>query len=483
MEQRSELSSTIKKHQTVLWRILGSDLPPRHHQRQTFNNVKFILENEELTDDICRRWLLNRIWDGEAEKELITLLSLHHELVHRIPFDRKIYRHQFLDPSGLPPKFDPMRIVSAGPRNIAELLALEWVYRRKNLAAIALNEARNIAIALGAKEARWVLPLDGSTFMSKDAICELRELIQTNPEAQYLIIPMVRFFDNAATLKENAKQGENDEPQIGFRKDSSARFDERLRYGNMPKAELLIRLGVPGPWHKWPRTHWELSDGLAKESGNFAIGSWVARLSTGADHRVDATVTNRFGNRVLGIANYCDTIDVGLTNREHLQSSLHCYSEAILRASSHNSLQRVVRWIEARNFDESGIAGFPQFASAITSLALAYRLGGERAFADRAADYARKWFIHPATRVEPKVNENKKSPTIKNPIPARFCNIATSGRYAMPCASSIAQMHWQLRNNKRWLIGYGSSVTVGRCRIPESRHKWSLTARPWSTTS
>src|SRR5687768_3086305 len=177
----------------IICRILGSDLPPRHHKRQTFHNLKFILEQEKVGDPIERRWILNRIWDLEAEEELVNLLSKHNQIVHRIPFDRDLYRQQFLDPSGLPRKFNPFKIVQAGPKSVSEVIVFEWVYRRKNLAAIALNAARNEAVRFGIREARWVLPFDGNTFIREDALLELRELIRTNSEAQYLIIPMVRF--------------------------------------------------------------------------------------------------------------------------------------------------------------------------------------------------------------------------------------------------------------------------------------------------
>ena len=181
----------------MLYRILGSDLPPRHGQGQTLGNVEFILQHERLSPGIERRWILNRIWNAKAEEELTRLLERHQQVFHRIPFDREHYRRQFLDASGLPPKFDPLALVNSGPRNKNELLALEWIYRHKNLAAIGLNVARNLAIELGSKEAQWILPFDGNIFMSQEAGIELLDVIGQHPDAKYVIVPMVRLSHNS----------------------------------------------------------------------------------------------------------------------------------------------------------------------------------------------------------------------------------------------------------------------------------------------
>jgi len=390
----------------ILCRILGSDLPPRHHKRQTFANLKFILERETICKIVERRWILNRIWEPEAEEELLELLSRHNQIVHRIPFDREFYVRHFLDPSGLPRRFNPLSIIQKGPKNIPEVIAFEWIYRHKNLAAIALNSARNEAIRLGVSEARWVLPFDGNTFLREDGLAELLEVIRTNPEAKYLVIPMVRFFDNSTVLDPKTNLDKSDEPQIGFRADASERFNEKLRYGNMPKAELLIRLGVPGPWHEWPRTRWEpFLDTRVREKNMFAIGSWIARLSTGADAKVEASTVNRFGNRILAIANYCDSIDIALSNGKCLQSSLLCYGETVALDFDNDALRRLAASASKDSWSaESGSSSFRHFVTDIVTLALAYRHYGERYNIEQAADCARAWFLNSQTRVEPNVD-------------------------------------------------------------------------------
>jgi len=258
----------------LLCRILGNDLPPRHHQRQTLNNVKFILEHERLTEQFERRWILNRLWDSGAEEKLIDLLKRSNQEFMSIPFNRNLYRQQSLDASGLPRSFDPIKIMNSVTLKRAQVIAFEWIYRRKNLTAIGLNSARNVAIETGLKQARWVLPLDGNTFMRREALLDLLELIRENPDAKYLVLPMVRIFDNSVLLERSLKlENVTEEPQLAFRDDSLDRFDEELRYGNRPKAELLVRLGVPGPWHNWKRASWDRGkERLAQDFGKFAIG-------------------------------------------------------------------------------------------------------------------------------------------------------------------------------------------------------------------
>lgn len=51
-----------------------------------------------------------------------------------------------------------------------------------------------------------------------------------------------------------------EEPQIMMHRTAAARYDETLRYGCRPKVELLMRLGVKGPWDSWPGQYaWERS--------------------------------------------------------------------------------------------------------------------------------------------------------------------------------------------------------------------------------
>src|SRR5690606_14830769 len=120
-------------------------------------------------------------------------------------------------------------------------------------------------------------------------------LAESNPRARYLVIPMARGVDEQALLRSDYAPKATEEPQIVFRSDAQDRFDEQLRYGNRPKAELLACLGVPGPWQQWPGTAWEKRRRTrAQDIGLFVQGGWVARLDAGASDAVEAHGRSRF---------------------------------------------------------------------------------------------------------------------------------------------------------------------------------------------
>lgn len=172
-----------KETQFLLCCILGNDVPPRHDRGQTLQNTLFILDHEQLPAGFERRWLLNRIVDVKAAQKLATLIASRGEECTRIEFERERYAGQFLDASGMPPRYDPAETLQAV--NIApwQVPPLEWLYRHKNIAALDLNGARNFVIEEGHKIARWTLPLDNGSFMTGAGLTQLRQLAEAHPEA------------------------------------------------------------------------------------------------------------------------------------------------------------------------------------------------------------------------------------------------------------------------------------------------------------
>lgn len=454
----------------VLTRILGNDLPPRHGERQTLANLAFILAHEPAFPSCEKRWVVNRIADAEREAEIIAMLEAHGQPVLRIPVDARVYARRMLDGDGLPPEFNPLALVAGdfGPSQAG--YAYEWIYRHKNRYAINVNGARNAALADGfAAGARWVMPWDGACFLTAGAFDEIAALAEARPEARYLIVPMARVRDNEALIAPGFRPLETpDEPQIVFRSDARDRFDERLRYGHMCKAELLRRLGVPGPWQKWFPAVWErqLYADDAEDRGQFALGGWVARLNPLTTDAVEADGRARWRSRFVGVAAHCARLDAAIVGKARLDAGgLICYgaliaatppgsrraaaivaaADAFLRIPPVSVTEKPVLpqgiarndYVSIRRYAQqqpdgswkdtdgatnpaavrggAGSENYDRFRlqtmiDATTALALAWRLTGERRYADHGAAFVRSWFVDPATRMAPHLRSAQIQP-------------------------------------------------------------------------
>lgn len=205
--------------------------------------------------------------------------------------------------------------------------------------------------------------------------------------SRYVVIPMARLLDNNEVRKNNSvslvpldgvEEGVSaivesemhhrpqhapdtpEEPQIGFRYDSSETFQEAMRYGRRSKLELLWRLGaIPYsrgldkrtlPWEVTDRAHitektWgsipgvegaETKDSIiyqphgeddpwgaaTPERGPLAYlkAGWVYRLFSGhksqEEHSTEA-VTLRNTNRIRGIVAFLERLDERVARGEH----------------------------------------------------------------------------------------------------------------------------------------------------------------------
>jgi hypothetical protein len=266
----------------VLYRIIGNDLPPRHRRGQALDNVAFILANEPALEHCDKRWIVNRIVDGDVEAEIIDLLERHGQRYIRIPFDLDEYVQVGWALEDFPePAFflsQTFRSLDARMRLRAELHA-RW---RKNAYVMNNNGARNAALANGRTVAKWILPWDGNCFVSAKAWRRIRDGIVAHPYLRYFMVPMARVPDNSDLHSEQLSDRATEEPQILFRRDADEIFNERFVYGRFSKAELLVRLGVPGNWDRWPSAPWEAETAPAsRDAGQFATVGWVARLGSG----------------------------------------------------------------------------------------------------------------------------------------------------------------------------------------------------------
>lgn len=300
----------------VIYRIIGNSLPPRHGPEDTYSNLQFALENEPDLPSCDKRWVLNRLVDPEIEAKCIKLIRASGQKYHTIPLDKAAYKTAFLDASGMPKSLNPFVQDSSKSDKALLVQSKEWIFRHKSLTAINLNDARNRAIELGRKDALWTLPLDGWCYFTPEAWEGFTENVSKNKDALYGVLPLARLKDNAQ-LKTMATAAEAlDEPQIAFRRDAPDRFYERLRYGNFNKCELLVRLGVPGPWTGWKPAYWDLTPSPeAVAPGRFFVGGWVYRLASSAGNKVEAHGGTRFIARFEGVRRFTQQLDAALMQK------------------------------------------------------------------------------------------------------------------------------------------------------------------------
>lgn len=301
----------VPEESYFLCRIVGNDLAPRHRPGQSFNNLKFILTHEVEFAHCVKFWLVNRIWSADEANRIVALLEAHGQLYHQIPFDLATYGAIEFDAvagaeRGLDGKLhstlpgDRQQIIEAAAR------------RSKNIYAINNNGARNIAIEIGRRRARWIMPWDGNSFLTPESWRQIRSGIHQLRRHHYITVPMARIDANSQLLDEKFVPDASDEPQIAFRADAPQRFDERFPYGRRPKVELLWRLGVRGSWDRLKFDPSDLPRPAPIAAGSSSPVGWVARLSSGNSEMETGPQNGRLRNaaRSEAIVMALDQLDV-----------------------------------------------------------------------------------------------------------------------------------------------------------------------------
>ncbi len=299
----------------IIYRIIGNSLPPRHDGEETYRNLAFILDREPELPGCEKRWILNEFIDRQLEDRCRALIEAKGQAYHRIAFDAVPFLTTFYDSSGLPRQYRPF----AGEEFVGlPPLAVEWMLRHKSLALINLNRARNRAIELGRSEARWVLPLDGWACFTAEAWQAFVDAVRARDDVFYAFIPLARLSDNAQLETPERLPPADDEPQIAFRSDAPDRFDERRRYGNWNKVDLLRRLGMPGPWHRWVPAAWDTMEPLETHApGSFCLCSQVYRLASGAAPEIEKDSDTRHLARFRGVGRLAARLERNLLARAH----------------------------------------------------------------------------------------------------------------------------------------------------------------------
>jgi hypothetical protein len=442
----------------VLYRIVGNDLYPRHARGQSRENLRFILEHEPPLPGCEKRFVVNRIVDPDEEARIVDLLERAGMRYLRIPFDWNEYRAAAWDVAGIPVEYAPYtrKFRRLGEAERGRLLMR--LYRHKNNYAMNNNGARNAALREGRGVAKWVLPWDGNCFVTEAGWRELTASVRAHPEIPYYVVPMARIVDNSRLLDPAYRPEAAEEPQIMFRRDAGLEFEPEYFYGRRPKVELFWRLGVPGIWDDWVIEPWDLPcPEYAAEAGRFGRAGWVARLFSG-NTRLEALgkEIERGLARVDAVRSTLDTMDRSAAERKADSISGGRLDPGIsspglreqLRVAAGEALGRgPFSVVDKTSLPPSGdprdywhpapyywpnpvpIPGLPYIRrdgrrvpgtrlyepaseqydrSRLQRLfddtyitALAFREFGDRAFAEHGAGLIRRWFLDPATAMNP----------------------------------------------------------------------------------
>ncbi len=272
----------------IFYRILGNDIPIRHHPQQTLNTLSFILKNEPGLPDCEKRFLLNRIVNPQLKERLISIISEAGLRWHDIPFNSSDFR------------------------------SLDTI-EAKSLYLTNQNAARNRCIDLGLAEADVVLPFDGQVFFRAEGWSGMVDALNADGSSKFLTVPMFRLRSNQHALGPWHHPGSADEdhlwaePQVVVRRGHDIRFNERLTYGQANKIELLMRLGVKGPWDEWigpvyQRIRADMATTRSQSFGQVRDAGFVFRLESG-NWKAERSVSIRVNARKLGLAEFVLRID------------------------------------------------------------------------------------------------------------------------------------------------------------------------------
>lgn len=274
------------------FRIIGNDLPPRHQEGQSLDNLRYQIAHEPEFDDVDKFWVVNRVVDNDARA------AIKEELKDRSSYEIDINRDVYGALKGFKDKYDYLTNV---------------------------NAARNMCLDLGFRMGYdIVLPFDGNCFFTLEGWQYCRNDMLNNFNSPYFLVPMARCtsYDDLSKqpmLKEmytfysgnrGVKRHDMTEPQIAFGIDHDMRFNENFRYSEASKVELLWKLQVPGIWNYWyPDLQREAQNNLSiHASRNPIYAGYVYRLPSGnAQAETDNIV--RGSTRERGLRNLVEKAD------------------------------------------------------------------------------------------------------------------------------------------------------------------------------
>ena len=266
-------------------RILGNELPKLHDPGQTEQNLRYLLQHNQLPAEVMQMFVLNRIVNNDTLNTYWTLLDKYRCPCRNIPFERE--------------QWDALPILTAqvreqlkvNPQSIKQVRVRERLLQPYSNCLININSARNAALdwAREQTDCEWILLLDGNCYFNRHQWQSLQESLWDDND--YLLIPLVQLptWERAAPQEPPSTLTNRlaFEPQLAFhRTRSTIAFNEAIAYGASDKAELL-RVITNGrlahdPQHVW--TQWRDNErvlNIPDRDGldcNFQLLSSVYRL-------------------------------------------------------------------------------------------------------------------------------------------------------------------------------------------------------------
>ena len=169
-----EIGDASFKGKTVIYRLIGNDMPPLQQRGQLRWNTKYALDNEPHFHGVTKRWILNRIWN-ETDYQ-----GIYSDLLNAGVNRRDIVNNCFdLD------KYKSYDTIDD-----------------KMFYLTAQNEGRNSGIVDGKESGfEWIVVLDGNTFITKDRY-ELMHADNNNPLPLYSSHPSFMYTSDTITLRQ-----------------------------------------------------------------------------------------------------------------------------------------------------------------------------------------------------------------------------------------------------------------------------------------
>ncbi|KAL4130434.1 hypothetical protein PRIC2_006431 [Phytophthora ramorum] len=436
----------------MLVRAIGNALPPRHDPARALQNLRFILEHEQLEDEeLATHWVLNQLADEQVAhqfRELLTEFGAHFtELSLKLDMYAQAPFHVVVEDHGV----DEVHSEQLGEDQWTKNQNVNAVYGSKNRYALAINVARNFMLDIARKSgARWLLPWDQTCFLTREAWTQIkRDLDAAAPDQKYFVSFMDRLTEeNDVIFSRDFKANPWEEPQIIFRNDSVERFDEQLRYGQRDKAALLVRLRVPGVWDGWGWSTWEQRRTSANMSEDVTgpesvpKTGYVLRLYSGLESDVEGSGPYwREMRRAKGVISLLDKLEERVVRNVFAYHSdkLLIYDEALIQKckneaatergkqaiaallnDANRALQVTNPWTVTNNealdpdreprvfanyfdhrlgaLDDGRI--IREMAYNTTALALAWRITDEKQYAEKAAVFLDAWCANMTTSMD-----------------------------------------------------------------------------------